>query len=939
LTEDTLRLARLARVVPVIRDYDRTADTLAAFADLPVISDGFADDCDAGLAALEAAEAALRDAESRRTALNAKIGALVPHPGVLEAESAIRDAGEAALHVGKARDDRPNRDDELAELSGKLKIVRAAVGLPDDAALEMAAPPADSIVAVQRLAAQALERRGKAASLAAESERENKTLDVISARQEQRRAAGADLPSGVPASAFADLAALEAAAEVKGRQVRQARAAIDAGLTRLAMADLDALIAFPCPDAAVIQAEIDRLGIIKSEQVRILDRIAGETERHENALAEIERFQAGAEPPSDAAIARTRAERDEIWRAIRARYLSPDGDAVASRPLGERLADAELNQQRIRQADDLADRKSTEASRVAALDQARKQQSAALAALGALVPQQAALAAELTAATEAWRSLWPEASALMPELGRLKAFVAERAAVLAQVASWRAQAEDLETQTAAVATRLAALNQAETALALPAEGSLAARIAAATRAIKSHDDAYADYRQDEIALRDVVLKIRRLDDAREALNRAEIEWQALWRPAARALGLDERTSPERANEIAVQWATATGLLDGVRNTRRRLQRMDEDEADLRAAVAEIGAAAGLPLPDDPVAAAKMLVEQLEAARRVKIERDSLIEQLATLTAERDDKSRVADAARDTVAAHCREAACEQSTLSAFADRCRARAAAAGKLAALAETITQSGDGLPIETLRAHWAERDLDTIRATLRQREGEAVGLIDRSEAALAELRDRERELAQLSGAEGVNAAVAERERATAEIHSVLERYIETALAEELLRAAMDRVREQRKDPLILRAGALFADATAGAFAGIDTEIDAKGQPVVVGRRMSGALVPVAVMSDGVRDQLFLAFRIASIEQYCQAAEPLPFIADDVLVHFDDERGAAALRLLAELGKTTQVLVFTHHRHVRDLAAGLAAESRAAVIDLSIQRGGAGVQ
>jgi uncharacterized protein YhaN len=88
--------------------------------------------------------------------------------------------------------------------------------------------------------------------------------------------------------------------------------------------------------------------------------------------------------------------------------------------------------------------------------------------------------------------------------------------------------------------------------------------------------------------------------------------------------------------------------------------------------------------------------------------------------------------------------------------------------------------------------------------------------------------------------------------------------------------------------------------------------------------------MSDGERDQLFLAFRIASIEQYCAAAEPLPFIADDLLVHFDDDRGAAALGLLAELGKTTQVMLFTHHRHVKEDAEALAARNAATIIDLA---------
>lgn len=42
-------------------------------------------------------------------------------------------------------------------------------------------------------------------------------------------------------------------------------------------------------------------------------------------------------------------------------------------------------------------------------------------------------------------------------------------------------------------------------------------------------------------------------------------------------------------------------------------------------------------------------------------------------------------------------------------------------------------------------------------------------------------------------------------------------------------------------------------------------------------------------------------------SAEPMPFIVDDILVHFDDERSKATLGLLAELAKKTQVIMFTH--------------------------------
>jgi chromosome segregation protein len=40
--------------------------------------------------------------------------------------------------------------------------------------------------------------------------------------------------------------------------------------------------------------------------------------------------------------------------------------------------------------------------------------------------------------------------------------------------------------------------------------------------------------------------------------------------------------------------------------------------------------------------------------------------------------------------------------------------------------------------------------------------------------------------------------------------------------------------------------------------------------------------------------------------------------VTFDKARTAAGLNLLAELGKHTQVLVFTHHDHVVDVAEGI---------------------
>jgi uncharacterized protein YhaN len=90
------------------------------------------------------------------------------------------------------------------------------------------------------------------------------------------------------------------------------------------------------------------------------------------------------------------------------------------------------------------------------------------------------------------------------------------------------------------------------------------------------------------------------------------------------------------------------------------------------------------------------------------------------------------------------------------------------------------------------------------------------------------------------------------------------------------------------------------------------------VGVRGVGEKVKVGGMSEGVRDQLYLALRLATLESYLAKSEPLPFIVDDILINFDDKRTAATLKILAELSKRTQVILFTHHSQVKEMAEGM---------------------
>jgi uncharacterized protein YhaN len=74
--------------------------------------------------------------------------------------------------------------------------------------------------------------------------------------------------------------------------------------------------------------------------------------------------------------------------------------------------------------------------------------------------------------------------------------------------------------------------------------------------------------------------------------------------------------------------------------------------------------------------------------------------------------------------------------------------------------------------------------------------------------------------------------------------------------------------------------------------------------------------MSEGTRAQLYLSLRLATLEQQHSAhSEPMPLVVDDILIGFDDKRTRVGLDVLAEVAQKTQVLLFTHHHRVLDLA------------------------
>ena len=226
-------------------------------------------------------------------------------------------------------------------------------------------------------------------------------------------------------------------------------------------------------------------------------------------------------------------------------------------------------------------------------------------------------------------------------------------------------------------------------------------------------------------------------------------------------------------------------------------------------------------------------------------------------------------------------------------------------------------------MRAEQAELDFDLIAGAIDALDAQLARNLSDIGAAAVATREAERRLADISRGRDAAGAARDRVEAGGELADVAERWFLRQAAAKLAARVIERHRATTQDPVMSQAGHYFSLATGGAFSGLGADYDEADRPALQAIRAGGGRVDVAGLSEGARDQLFLALRLALLER--RSGEPLPFIGDDILASFDDERTRATLALLADYGRRRQAILFTHHRHVADLARAAGAD----VIDL----------
>jgi uncharacterized protein YhaN len=923
LHAERARLDRIRRTAPARLAAAHAREERAALGDVPALP---ADAEAVYLAAIAARERASHDLAGlgvRAEGLAASLAALIVDGGLLAEGEAIDALAADRSHIAKTAKDRAEQG--IVALQHERALAQAAqrLGHGTDMA-EIAARIPDALTRAS--AERAILAHAK---LSERHARAREDLDAARAHHEAAIAALAGLAEPLPSTdprAAIDRAKSEGRIDSEREAAIHAEETAAAELARLLAAlplwsgSADALAAIKVPLDAMIAERATALERSEAARRSAEDKVAGHDATLAGIAADLRGMTEAGDLPTPSAIAALRERRDRAWRLLRRHRIdggaTPDPAELAG--LAPLPALPDLFEGLLREADALVDRGATEAKRVAAFEQLRVRQSREQAARDSAAELSVQAIAGHEAARLGWEALWSEAGIAPQAPAAMREWLGRRDGVLAQ----RTRLGEAATRRAALAARHAAA-RAALASVLPdaasdgAPDTVAALLVAAERLRAARDDETEAWRK---ARTTVETAQSATEKCARALGKAESDlaaWATEWARAAASLGLAADAAPDSGK-------LALDLWSGIEREFRACQTATDRIAQMTAAIDAFGtdaaAIAARVAPDlagaDPqeivrVLAARLATSRSAAAERAKLteERNKLLRSIGDLTARRDQ------AQGQLAVLHAIAGTADDAALREAIARTVAHTALTARIADREAELRRLDDGKSLPELEAEAGGIDLDTLPGRIAEIETRLRALAAEDAVDAERLAGLRLHLAAMQAGRDAAGAAQDMADALGDIDDIAARYVRTRLAHTLLRAGIDTFRRQQQAPLLARAGALFARLTEGRYGALGVHEDDDGKLSIVAERPDGSSCPADRLSEGTRDQLYLALRLAAIESYAERTEPLPFIADDLLVNFDDRRARAALKVLGEMAARVQVILFTHHAHIVDLA------------------------
>ena len=905
------RLRRLKRIAPLLNPIRETEEALASFSDMPVFAPGMMQDFQAALDNLRVAGDAAERARIEEERLTRDLANIEVDEAVLSDGAAIEDLIQRSGGYKDAKRDLPAVQREAdGFLAGLAHHVRS-LGLPDIGSLDTARPTEARKSEARKLIKEGRDAEASANAAAAQLSQAQKAQDEA---RLAREAQGGELD---PTPLREKYAALGKIAEL-ARRVADNRIALTKDMAELADAaarldppvvDLEALARLPMPrpeDLARFADAFEAASSAVRDTARAREAVEKEIDETTGRLAQL----AAGRPLATAdRIAETRARRETAWGPLRAAIFgAPEAPVQAS--LATHVAEFE----RLKgEADRLADEAIEDAARLAGhrletqrLDEQTRRYGLAQAA-------EARAAATFADTEQSWRELWKRVSIRPRSPARMQ--------------EWSGRIEQVMKTRDKLAARRTELEAREAELARLEPGLRALSLEAGLSQIEGLDCIRTaerfERRLEEIARvwarsRDVETRFaesrRRLAEAKAESGDAGAvleDWRRRWLVAVAALGLEADASIEGAETALEVWDKASNDSENHRNRMRRVagiqRNMNDFETEAHALIQRCTpSSADLPAE----AAARLLNERLVAARRAQTKRHAAAELSETARRGCDEARARLAKAKETMTTHAARLPSGSDVVALLA-REEERSRIAEALGRQRLRLADLADGVDEARLLEEMNAFDPDAATATLKELERRDEDLGQQEKERYAE-RDRlQRKREEFESGIGAEAAVQQRRNAEAELVDAARRWAVLKAASVLLGGALEHHRAARRDPLMTRAGEVFATLTGGAFARLDQSFSDDDEAKLEACRANGETAPIAHLSEGARDQLYLALRLAYIEDYAARAEAPPFIGDDIFASFDEPRTGAGLEALAALSDRIQPIVFTHHLHV----------------------------
>ena len=727
---------------------------------------------------------------------------------------------------------------------------------------------------------------------------------------------------------------------------------------------LDSLETAPLPRMERIDSFERRFNELENDRQRIKERLLDTRQRHERSTQKINALSWAGDIPTENTLISARTERQKHWQKIKlikspknkenkentaseaslplfdnslreTQTLSFDGnDTTHSTSKEGRKGINQLIQafeETQLSADELADRLRREANRVAEYSMLLAEQQSAQCEQEQQTKKWHTVEALITKVQQEWEDTWKSLSLKPWTPAEMRSWLNDGLSLRQQATQLRERRRQIEERQQLLAALCQEITQALTPLTAFVKGPILTRL---SDLIKQGDAGVNEvtnlqHQQEKLQLEinTLIREQQRTEAALQKANQALKQWQTDWAKALTPLQLPAETLPETARNVLNDLDHVLNKIDKANGLRRRVELMQKDAKLFRHDVANL---ANKIAPELVNEAAEQVVPELsnrlsqtekEVTRSEQLQQRLSAEQRRLTYANQQVKASQALLQALLEQARCNDSAALEAAEQASSHKKELQ----HELAELEQQLVEQGEGQSLADLANAATAIDIDQLSSQL-QNSQEHIQQLEQERSTIdqhiGELRIL---LKQMDGNANAAQAADEAQMALTEVQELSERYMQVHLAASVLRKSMELYREQHQGPVIKRAGDLFQRFTLGKFGGLKTDYTTNNdRPILVGLRApDSAGILTSGMSEGTRDQLYLALRLASIEHHMAKKSNIPLILDDILIHFDDERSKAALEVLGELSEQTQILFLTHHPRLVELAQAAVPNNR----------------